>query len=255
MAGASQEVVNRVCEKIEKDLQEGMTTEELFKKAFQYLRTEDLHTAARYSLKRGIAALGPAGFLFEQYLEHILQAYGYETKRDVILQGVCVSHEIDIVARKERKHFLVEAKYHNRGGIKTDVTVAMYADARLLDVTPVQEKKEAEWKEEHGMWLITNTKFTTTAIEYGKCKGMKMTGWSYPYEESLERLIIKERLYPITVLPSVLNGHLQLFAKGNIMLVRDVAAFTPDALSHALGIKKQHAERIVGEALVFTAQK
>ncbi|MDP3725621.1 MAG: restriction endonuclease [bacterium] len=253
-AGASKDVVDRVCGKIEKDLKEGTTTEELFKRAFTHLAEEDVHTAARYNLKRGIQALGPAGFLFEQYVERILNAYGYETRRNVILAGVCVSHEVDIVAHKGKEHFLIEAKYHNKGGIKTDVTVAMYAYARLLDIAPIQEKKEAGGETKHSMWLITNTKFTSTAITYGICKHMNMTGWSYPHEHSLERLIFEKRLYPVTVLPSVSGGNFSSFAKEGLMLVLDIVSLTPESLAERIGFKKDHAEQIIKEALACSVK-
>lgn len=249
-AGAAPHIVERVCAKIDRDIKDGITTDELFKRAFKYLGEEDLRTAARYSIKRGIAALGPAGFVFEQYIERVLNAYGYATKRNVILKGVCVSHEIDLMANKDKEHFLVEIKYHNKGGIKTDITVAMYADARLADIAPVQEKEERGWHTAHGMWLITNTKFTTTAIQYGLCKNIKMTGWSYPKKESLEHLVIQKSLYPVTSLPSVSRRMLPAFAQAGIMLASDVAQFTPESLAAKLGLKKRHMSQILAEALV-----
>ena len=252
-AGAPKDTVGRVCKKVEQDLREGITTEELFKRAFEYLSTEHIEPAARYSLRRGIAALGPAGFLFEQYVERILQAYGFSTRRDIFLQGVCVSHEVDLIAHKGKDHFLVEIKYHNRGGIKTDVTVAMYADARLSDIAPVQEKEERGWGAQHAMWLITNTKFTTTAIQYGKCKRIRMTGWSYPQRESLENLIVDKKLYPVTVLPSVARGKLNEFSRAGLMLVSDIAQHTPETLARKIGFDVSRAEEMVSEALVCLA--
>lgn len=252
-AGASTVVVNTVCRKIEENLQEGVSTEELFKRALEYLSAENIEVAARYSLKRGIAALGPAGFFFEQYIERILQAYGFHTQRNVFMEGRCVSHEVDILAEKENDHFLVEIKYHNKGGLKTDITVAMYADARLADIAPVQEKKEQGWHARHFMWLITNKKFTSTAITYGKCKHMKLTGWSYPKGQSLEELIIQKKLYPITALPSAVRSKLSEFGRANIMLVGDVAEYIPETLARKLGFDKSLAEQIVSEALVCLA--
>ncbi len=254
LAGASPDVVDRVCIKIEKDVKDGMTTEELFKRAYQHLIAEDIRVAARYSLRRGIAALGPAGFIFEQYIERVLNAYGYATERNVFLKGVCVEHEIDLVARKKDEHFLVEIKYHNTGGIKTDITVAMYADARLTDILPVHKGKELDGVA-HNMWLITNTKFTKTAIQYGVCKHIKMTGWSYPRTASLEHLIVKSNVYPVTTLPSVSGKKLTAFAQAGIMLVSDIAEYTPEALAKKTGIRRNHAEQVVSEALICLAGK
>ena len=103
--------------------------------------------------------------------------------------------------------------------------------------------------------MLFRSKFTTTAIQYGKCKRLKMTGWTYPHEESLEHLIIQKKLYPITVLPSVLLRDLPSLGRSNLMLVRDIASFTPEFLAKKIDIKKSHAEQIVSEALVCLAEK
>ena len=191
----------------------------------RYLVREDLDIAARYSLHRGIAALGPAGFLFEQYVEAVLKAYGYTTKRDTIMQGACVQHEIDLTATKENTHYLLELKYHNEQGLKTHVNVVMYADARLMDISKIENKKE-KGNFRHKMWLITNTKFTDTSIQYAHCKGIKLTGWNYPHGDTLEDMIARKHLYPVTVLPSVSGALLAEFARERIILAQDLLPYT-----------------------------
>lgn len=246
-AGASPDLVKKICERVEKELKPGMSTSALFGKTSKYLAQENPGVAVRYNLKKGMMELGPAGFFFEQYVETILRSYGYETKRNQIMKGRCVSHEIDVVAHKGNTHFLVEVKYHNRRGLKTDITVAMYADARLLDITPAQERKEFR-RNPHKVWLITNTKFTTTAIRYGKCKNVVMTGWNYPRGESLEDLIEKNKLYPVTALYSVGTFEREQFAKRNMMLVRDILPYSALGLAEKIGVDKTRAGRIVHEA-------
>ncbi|MAG12189.1 hypothetical protein CL630_00040 [bacterium] len=247
-AGANPSVAQEVCKRVKTEIGPSASTDEIFEKATALLQRKDIGIVMRYSLKRGVAALGPAGFHFEQYVETIVNAYGYKTKRNVFMKGVCVTHEVDVVAQKGRKHFLIEAKYRNRQGIKTDITTTMYADARLQDIIPVQEKKEKGWGAMHSMWLITNTKFTKTAIKYGKCKNMEMTGWNYPTEESLQNLITRKGLYPVTVLPSVAKQELNLFAQAGIILARDLLSFSSDSLKKEIGIQKQKADKILGEA-------
>ncbi|MEK7178776.1 MAG: restriction endonuclease [Patescibacteria group bacterium] len=254
-AGATQNVVARVCAKVSHDLTEGMNTEELFRHAFSYLKEEDMPSAVRYSLKRGIFALGPAGFNFEHYVERIMNIHGYVTKRNVFMKGVCVEHEIDIVAEKGDEHFIVEVKYHNEQGTKTDVTVAMYTDARLSDIAPAEEEKERGWKARHRAWLVTNTKFTSSAIQYGKCRNIKMIGWRYPHGEGLEDFITAKKIYPVTILPSVGRGELEALARKNVILVQDLVSYTPEYISREFGIPEKRAGALIAEAYVCLTEK
>lgn len=245
-AGAPKTLVDRVCRMVEKEITPGMTTEEISRKTVEYLRKENPVLAAKYSLKQGIMELGPAGFLFEQYIAAILEEYGYRTKTNQMMRGESgVSHEIDILVSTRDTHYIIEAKYHNRRGIKTDVKVAMYTFARLLDIENHQKKRE---KEKHKAWLFTNTKFTQSAIRYAAHKGIKLTGWKYPKRESLEKLIEGKSLYPVTVLPAINRYAKERFAQHNIYFAKDLIHFTPKQFQRMFGIKRKIAENIQMEA-------
>ena len=242
-AGAPQDLADTVCSLVEKEVIPKMTTTKIFRTALNYLIREDIETAAHYSLRRGVADLGPAGFIFEQYIEAILQAYGYKTKRDIIMKGQCVSHEIDVLAKKGNDCYLVEAKYHNARGIKTSVNVVMYSHARLIDISEELEKKEKKLYK-HYAWIITNTKFTTSAIKYGKCRNITLTCWNYPKNKSLEDLIRGERVYPITVLPSVNHYAREQFAKAQMILIQDLLPYSARDLEIKFGLPQKLAQQI-----------
>lgn len=246
-AGAPDTMVEEICEKVSLEMGPEVTTSELFRKASRYLAKQHPKAGARYSLKNGIAELGPAGFIFEQFVEVTLQALGYETKRNQIIQGECVTHEIDVYAEKGHIHYFIEAKYHNKKGIKTPLDVVMYADARLHDIKNRHEKMETE-DNEHRMWLFTNTKFTGKAKKYAECKNITLTGWNYPKENGLEDLIAHFALYPVTILPSVGKYELEQFAKNDMMLARDLAPYKAEDLVEKFGLQKEPAENIINEA-------
>src|SRR3989338_1801636 len=202
-AGAPHDLVENVCSIVEKELKPDISTTEIFRAASRYLLKENLAVGMRYNLRRGIMELGPAGFRFEQFIEALMKTLGYETRRDVVVEGQCVSHEVDVVAIKDDRHYLMEMKYHNSWGIKTGIETTMYAYARLLDIAPREERRE-QYSKFHALWLVTNAKFTSKAIEYGTCQKLTMTGWDYPKDgNSLELLIRSTKTYPVTVLPSV----------------------------------------------------
>ncbi|MCH8986667.1 restriction endonuclease [Patescibacteria group bacterium] len=245
--GVSAKVVDTICLAIEKEIQPGISTEQLAQKTSKYLKKEGLAFAARYNLKKSMCALGPHGFLFEKFVAALLQEYGYITKNNQIVKGECVTHEIDILAEKDNKHFLIEAKYHNTRGIKSDVQVAMYMYARLLDIATAQNKRE-KVKIPHRAWIFTNTKFTSKAIRYGKCMGISLTGWEYPYKESLEELIARKGLYPITVLPSVNTFAKEQMMQRGLLFARDILSYSEKDLVRKFRLHLNSAQRILKEA-------
>lgn len=139
-----------------------------------------------------------------------------------------------------------------RGGVKTDVTVAMYSFARFLDIKEAEERKE-NVPVSHLAWIITNTKFTTKAISYGECKGLKMTGWHYPAKASLESLVEEKMLYPVTVIPSLDRFGKEQFANAGVMFAKDVALFQPAEMQRKFGISSPLANKIREEARILCA--
>ena len=245
--GVSAKVVDTICLAVEKEIEPGVSTEQLAQKTSKYLRKVGGAFAARYSLKKAMCALGPHGFLFEQFVAALLREYGYTTKNNQIMKGECVAHEIDILAEKDNTHFLIEVKYHNTRGVKSDIQVAMYMYARLLDIATAQNKKE-KMKTPHHAWIFTNTKFTSKAIHYGKCMGVSLTGWEYPHKESLEELIARKGLYPITVLPSVNTFAKEQMTQRGLLLARDILSYSEKDLMRKFKLHPNSAQKILHEA-------
>ncbi len=245
-AGAPRDVADTVCKTVGNRINPNASTTTIFRNALKYLVKDHPEIAARYGLRRALEALGPAGFIFEQYFEIVLQSYGFKTKRDVILKGKCVNHEIDVIASAGSKRFLVEAKYHNMPGIKTHVDVVMYADARLVDIVNNEGDKNQQ-KYEYGMWVVTNTKFTDASIQYAKCRGIRLTGWNYPRGSSLEDVIADKKLYPVTILPSLPKLLLPILAEKNIILAQDLLTYEAQDMVRQFGITREVADKLVKE--------
>jgi Holliday junction resolvase-like predicted endonuclease len=250
-AGAEKNLVGRVVQEVQRELKPGVSTARIHAVAASRLLKESSVLAAKYSLKRAIMEFGPQGFFFEQFMEAVLGEYGYKTKRGQKMKGECVSHEIDIVADKDNTHYICELKYRNASGAKTDVEVAMYLQARLEDIAKFQVEVESKGIQ-HVAWLITNTKFTSSAIRYGSCRGLRMTGWRYPKAESLERLIEDKRLYPVTVLPSINHYAKEALAGGGVLFARDILFLDPETLERRFGIHAKNAKRIMEDAYDLT---
>lgn len=245
-SGAPRALADQACKTIETKVSPNDSTNAIYRKALKYLVKEAPDVAARYSLHRALEMLGPAGFIFEQYFETVLQAYGFKTRRDVIMKGKCVTHEIDVIAEVGSKRFLVEAKYHNVPGLKTHVDVIMYADARLIDIVKNEPEKNRS-KFEYAMWVVTNTKFTDASIQYAKCRGIRLTGWNYPRGESMEDIIADKKLYPVTILPSMPKLLLPELAKRGIILAQDLLTYEAKDLARNFDVDLPTAEKLVRE--------
>jgi hypothetical protein len=191
--------------------------------------------------------LGPSGFPFEKFVAEILAAQGYMVQTGQIIRGKCVNHEIDVIAEKEEQHFMIECKYHNQPGTVSDVKVSLYIHARFKDVEASWIELPGHRSKFHQGWVVTNTRFSNDAIDYGTCAGLKLIGWNYPDGGSLRSLIDKLGLYPITCLGSLSKAEKQKLLDNNIVLcreLRDNAKLLLDA-----GVKASRITVVQHEAL------
>lgn len=232
-AGADEDVARQIVERMTPRLEPGMSTRRIYRMAFTLLHKRSHRTAARYRLKQGILDLGPSGFPFERFIGRILEHDGYRAHVGVSVQGRCVAHEVDVVADKGDQHFLVECKYHNNPGRVCDVKVPLYIQARFLDVAE-------QWRTEPGNgtrhlqgWLVTNTRFTSDALQYGQCAGLRLVSWDHPAKGSLRDRIDRSGLYPLTCLASLTQAEKERLLQLGLVLVHDVL-HKPEALHDAL---------------------
>ncbi|MDP3794915.1 MAG: restriction endonuclease [bacterium] len=242
-SGASAPTAEKIAAAVEAQLLPGMSTRKIWTMAHQLLRRVERASALRYGLKRAIMNLGPTGFPFEKYLAAVLKAYGYDVSVGVVVPGACVSHEIDVIARKDREHYLIEAKYHNQPGLRSDVKVALYVHARFLDICANWASRPEHAGEFHQAWLVTNTKCTRDAVQYAECAGLKVLSWRHPSSGGLEKMIEDKALYPITILP--LHGAIKTkLVAANVMLVKDLCDSNLKELSLQWNIPLGDLERL-----------
>lgn len=217
-SGANSITIDKIINEIEALLYEGITTKEIYKKAFAILRKSSRPTAARYKLKKAIMELGPTGYPFEKFVGEILTYQGFRTKVDIIVKGHCVNHEVDVIAEKDEKHFMVECKFHGDQGRHCDVKIPLYIQSRFKDVEKQWQKRPGHDTKFHQGWIVTNTRFTTDAIQYGNCAGLMLIGWDYPKQGSLKERIDLSGLHPITCLTTLNKNEKQkLLDKGKVL--------------------------------------
>lgn len=221
-ARAESQTIEKIVAHVKNELYEGISTQKIYSHIFDLLRKEKSNLVSRYNLKEAIMELGPTGFPFEKFVAGILAAYNYVVEVGKIVEGKCVSHEIDIIAQKENEHFMIECKFHNRPGTKTDVKAALYVYARFLDVQNAWLATPGHRQKFHQAWLVTNTKVTSEAIDYTRCVGLKLISWDYPPEGSLRFLIEKSGLHPLTALESLSPSEKRRLLAQGIVFQKDL---------------------------------
>lgn len=221
-SGASQMLVTTILKAIEKEIYEGISTKKIYKMAFGLLKKASNSHAARYNLKEAIRLLGPAGFFFEKYIARIFASEDYETKTNFSLQGKCVSHEIDILVKKNDNIAMVECKFHMGKDANSDVKVPMYILSRFNDI---KERKYDIFNKNDLIskcWIVSNNRFTSDAIDFAKCSKLNLLSWNYPENNSLKTKNDLNLLYPITCLTTLSLSEKDKLLVMEIILVKEI---------------------------------
>jgi Holliday junction resolvase-like predicted endonuclease len=222
-SGATRDDINEVISQVKSRLYEGITTHKIYQIAYGILKKTSKRTAGRYRLKKAMLELGPTGYPFEHFVAKLLHFQGYEVQVGQIVQGRCVSHEIDVTAKKPGRQLMVECKYHSDKSAKSDVKVPLYIHSRFLDVVDSWKKIQQNQKISFEGMVVTNSRFTEDAFQYGTCAGLSMVSWDQPEGDSLKDWIDRAGFHPVTVLQSLKKDEKQELLTRKIVLCRDLA--------------------------------
>lgn len=222
-SGASKHDATSVVDLITKDLYDGISTRELYQKAFEALKVIKSSVAARYSLKRALQGLGPDGFYFEKWMGKILETQGFSTITGQVLVGKSgITHEIDVVAAKETDKLVCECKFRNDLDAKISVTTPMYFLSRFTDLKDKEFTYfNKPFKPTKG-YLITNAFFTSDSIQFANYYGIELISWNYPENRSIKSITDKFGMYPITCLTTLTDEEEKMLLNKNCILVRDL---------------------------------
>lgn len=242
-SGASPDEVAQVFEQISVEMYDGISTRELYEKAYAYLKKVKNVYAAKYSLKKALRDLGPEGFYFEKWVCSLLHTMGFQTRNGQTLQGHAVTHEIDVIAIKDNEFNIAECKFRNDVDAKISVTTPMYYLSRMKDVSNIAYHYFGKDRYVTKGWLITNAYFTKDALRFGTHYGINMLSWDYPAGNSIKNLTDAGYLYPITCLTELSGAQKKKLLDHNILLVKDfVAKENKDRLNNIFKNKKQLQE-------------
>lgn len=240
--------VDRIIDEVYQKLHHNISTKELRALVTQHIcqLQQGPLLCARYNLKPAMRKLGPAGHLFEQYVADLFRADGFsDVKVGEIIQGECASHEVDVIASKDGKNHMVECKFHNQEGTKSDVTVALYTFARFLDVQNANSINSGF----QVAWLATNTKLTTDAEHYARCKDMQILTMELPYGSSIIDRVVQHGLFPISSL-EILDPYLPSLFEAEKFMLHDITKMTTQE-ANSLSIPEEIFVKAQSQALAI----
>lgn len=244
-SGASTIVVDEVLKKIEAQIHEGITTKRIYKLAFDLLKKSSHSHAARYNLRSAIQQLGPAGFFFEKYIARLFIYKGYLAQTNLFLSGKCVGHEVDIAIMKNNSIDMIECKFHPKSETKTDVKVPLYILSRFNDLKGRVHRIYTKNDKILNCWIVTNNRFTTDALTFANCSGLKLLSWDYPEKYSLKKQIDEEHLYPITCLTTLTVAEKDKLLVLDIILAKEILDNTE--ILERIGLSLKRKKNVIKE--------
>ncbi|MGY8915434.1 MAG: ATP cone domain-containing protein [Flavobacteriales bacterium] len=245
-ANADESLVRQIAEDVQNELKDGMTTKKIYQMAFKMLKGKSRVSASKYKLKKALMQLGPSGFPFEKLVGKIMGQEGYETNVGVIVQGNCVQHEVDVIALKDNNHYMIECKFHSAQGRFCNVKIPLYIHSRFLDVEKQWARQKGHEAKLHKGGVYTNTRFTTDAVQYGKCVGLLLTSWDYPKGNGLKDRIDRLGLHPLTALTTLTKSEKTNLLDTGIVLCKEL--HENPSLLEQIGVPKPRHKNILEDS-------
>jgi hypothetical protein len=186
---------------------------------------------------------------FEAYVRAILARDGFEVSPNQLLIGKCVNHEVDGVARKNGFIYFLEVKHHLNYHIPTGLDESRIARAVLEDVAEGFALGRSDLKID-GAMIITNTRYSQEAIQYGKCRGILQVGWSSPTGHGLQDLVTETNLFPLSCLRGLKRDVREKLANSGIVLFEQMLNEETAELARKT-VLPQHIIRKIKEDIAF----
>jgi len=245
-SGATAPVVDGIMGQIQSEIYEGISTKKIYKMAFSLLKKTANSHAARYNLREAIRLLGPAGFFFEKYIARLFASQQYKTQTNLKLFGKCVSHEVDVIIKKNDIISMVECKFHMGREAASDVKVPMYILSRFNDLKDKNHPVFTQSDSISQCWIVTNNRFTSDAIDFAKCTGLNLLSWNYPQKDNLKTKNDTNGLYPITCLTSLTLAEKDKLLILDIILVKEIV--NKAEYLEKIGLSQNRIKNVLREA-------
>jgi len=244
--GAARQVAETVAKKIETSLYDGIETQKILQMIFRQLSRHEPVVKHKIDLRKALSLMKSKPD-FEFFIRALLSEHGYEVTPNQILNGKCVEHEVDAIARKDGLTYIVEVKHHSNYHVLTGLDVSRVARAVFEDVTEGFELRLNSLKIDKAM-IVCNTKFSEHAERYAECRGIKNIGWNSPPDLNIQTMITEKKLYPITYLKGLTIKTTERLTQAGIILLKQLTAKDPRELRRETRLPKEALDVIIKRA-------
>ncbi len=241
--GADKERAERIADEVEERLYDGMPTQEILEIVHRGLREHRPSLGLRVDLRGAISLMRPKPD-FEHFVRLLLGEYGYEVAPNKIVRGMCVTHEIDAIARRGDAVVYVEVKHHSNPHTYTGMDVVKEARATFEDLTDGFKHGENDVGFNEAL-VVCNTKFSGHARRYAVCRGIEQIAWKCPVKAGLEQRIREKGLYPITLFKDLDSESEERLGNRGVVLLKQVLGQNTKRLTRSSGVSKRRLDELV----------
>jgi hypothetical protein len=241
--GATSAAAESIAEEIEAKVYDGIETKEILQMIFRQVRKHRPSTKHQIDLRKALSLMNPIPD-FELFVQTLLREHGYTVTPNQIIRGRCVEHEVDAIARKDGKTFIVEVKHHFSYHTPTSLDVGRISRAVFEDVTEGFKLGLNNLKVD-GSMIVCNTKLSEHAKRYAECRGICHIGWSSPPDHDLQTMIGEKQLYPITYLRRLNRETRKKLVSSGVVMLKQLTEINPRELRKQTGIPKKDVELII----------
>ena len=232
--GADLEVAQMVAREVERRLHEGIATKEILQIIFASMSKPKPAVKHIFDLKQGISLMESKPE-YEVFVRVLLSHSGFQVQPNMILRGLCGEHEVDALATKEGLTYLVEAKHHLNYHALTGLDESRIARAIIEDVTEGYKRGVTKIRID-GAMIITNTRYSEHAINYGRCRNILQVGWTSPEGFGMKDVVEKYKLYPLSCLRGVSTETRLRLVEAGIVLIRQLAEQDSHYIERKIGL-------------------
>ena len=244
--GANREVAIQVAQEVEKNLYPEITTQQILQLIFTLMSKYKPAVKHLLDLKQGISLMAPRPE-FEVFVRVLLAHSGFQVKPNVILRGLCGEHEVDALATKDGLTHFVEVKHHSNYHALTGLDESRIARAIIEDVTEGYNSGATEIKID-GAIIVTNTRYSEHAVNYGRCRSILQVGWASPEGFGLRDIVEKYKLYPLSCLRGVSTDTRLRLVEAGIVLIKQLLEQDSHYLERKIGLPHKTVMSIMEKA-------
>jgi len=240
--GVSRTEAENIANEVEAKIYEGIETKKVLKIVFKLLEKYRPAIKNRIDLRKALSLLKSKPD-FEQFIQILLSEHGYKVTPNRIIRGKCVEHEVDAIARKNGRSYIVEVKHHFNYHTPTGLDESRISRAVFEDITEGFELGLNKFKIDKAM-IVCNTKLSAHSEKYARCRGIDHICWSHPKESDLQTMVEKKKLYPATYCKGMNREDRDKLSSAGIILLRQIIDMSPEEIRRKTRINKDKINKL-----------